>query len=239
MTETEDHVPSRECFRDRVGPEGFAFPACKICNNGAGQLEQVVALYLLLANHDDANVSPDQLRRLILGVGNNNRDLLPSIEVNARAARRHFRNKGMQLAPGAVFGEMPIATLPSGHREAFELFGRRLTCAIYYKEVGRPLPLDHYLVAAWLPWSEAMSGNIIETAVGLFPTLTITNRRNTDIGDQFSYRWGFHPDGSIFGFVAQFSKSYYFICAAAAPNLHNANNEGIPGWKLHANDVVL
>lgn len=240
-TETEDHVPSRECFRRRVGPEGFTFPACAICNNGAGQLEQVAALYFLLANHDTGDGAIEQLRRLASGVANNNAELLPSFEINANATRGHFRRKGMNLRPGEAYGMMPLATLPPGHGDVFALFGRRLTCALYYKEVGRPLPLDHYIVAAWIPWSEVAAGkvDIVDTATEMFPALTVGNRRNTDIGDQFSYRWGVHPDSSIFGFIAQISKSFFFLGAAVSPELYHSSSENAHGWRQHATDVVL
>jgi len=145
----------------------------------------------------------------------------------------------MKLPPGQAFGTLPLATLPPGHSNAFELFGRRLTCAIFYKEVGRPLPLDFYIAAGWIAWAEVAAGriNIVEIASEMFPSLTIGNRRNTDIGDQFSYRWGAHPDSSIFGFVAQISKSFFFLGAAVAPALYHASNEKAQGWKEHVTDL--
>lgn len=236
-TETEDHVPSRECFRDRLGPEGFVFPACKICNNGAGQLEQVIALYVTMADYGERPA--EQLIKLASGVANNNPDLLPKFELNANVARKHFRDKGMRLAPGDAYGQTPIATLPAGHRDAFDLFGRRLTCALYYKELRKPLPLDYFLVTGWLPWSEGIQSDAFQKMAGYFPNAVSTGRTNTDIGDQFSYEWGLHPDGEIFGFMAQFAHSYFFLGAAASPDLHAANNMGRPGWKKHAEDVVI
>jgi hypothetical protein len=236
-TESEDHVPSRECFFDRIGPEGFVFPACKLCNNGAGQLEQVVALYLLIANKSD-RLSLKQMQRLANGVRNNNPELLPMIELRANLARQHFRNKGLQLDKGQTFAEQPIATLPVGHQKAFQLFARRLTCALFYKETGRPLPLDFYIIVAWLPWYEGAATDAVENAINLFPAFTMTNRRNTDIGDQFSYRWGMHSDGSIFGFVAKFSESYYVFGAAASPELHQGHGNMSEGWVQHSEDVT-
>ncbi len=237
-TETEDHVPSRECFVDRIGPEGFTFPACRLCNNGAGPLEQVIALYLIISNHSGRG-SNKQFAKLVNGVRNNNPELLPKMELRANLARQHFKDKGLKLAPGEAYGDKPIATLPEGNRAAFELFARRLTCALFYKELGHPLPLDFYIAVTWLPWSEGASTAAIETATNLFPSVTMTNRRNTDIGDQFSYRWGFHPDGNIFGFVAKFSESYYVFGAAAAPELHAQDGPAAAGWKRHIDDVVL
>ncbi len=232
-TQSEDHVPSRECFRNRVWPEGYAFPACQRCNNAAGRLEQVVALYMLLANHDDEEPVRDQFLRLIKGVRNNNPELMPRVDQGARAARRFFREKGMTLAPGATFGETPVLELPVGNRAAFELFARRLTCALYYKEVGRPLPLDHYIAAAWIPFADPAAPNFAEKAKELFPGVRMTNRSNTNIGEQIVYLWGFHPEETLFGFAAQFTKSYFFFGCAVAPELYG----GTENWKPHSADV--
>lgn len=237
-TESEDHVPSRECFRQRVGPEGFSFPACKACNNGAGQLEQVVALYLLMADHSEAGDIGDQLQRLVNGVHNNNPDLLPQVTLRANLARKHFREKKLTLPPGQTYSQSPIATLPPGHGIAFKLFVRRLACALYYKEIGKPVPLEYRIAGTWVPWNEAESGNGVADAIQLFPELRVTNRRNTDIGDQFTYKWGADADGTIFGFVAQFSQSYFFIGAVAAPYLHLTEREAHPGWQVHSEDVT-
>lgn len=233
-TTTKDHVPSRECFRNRVWPHGYEFPACQRCNGAAGKLEQVVALYLLLANHEDQGPERDRLLKLIQGVRNNNPELLPRINLGANDVRRYLRDKNLSLSSGMTHGDVPLAELPIGNRAAFELFARRLTCALYYKEVGTPLPLDHFIATAWLPFADPGSADFTAKAHELFPELTMTNRRNTDIGNQFFYRWGFHSDRTLFGYAAQFAKSFFFFGASALPELYG----GTENWKPHSEDVA-
>ncbi|GAA0296192.1 hypothetical protein GCM10009087_02420 [Sphingomonas oligophenolica] len=225
-------MPSRECFRDRIAPEGFAFGACKRCNNSAGQWEQAVALTLLLADHSDALPSGKQFEKLVTGVANNNPELMPKILKGPKAARHHFRAKGLWLSPGTTFAETTILELPAEMRAAFKLFARRLTCAIFYKEVGYPLPLDWIMAVAWSPWSEPATHKAADVSNNLFPEYVLTGRRNTNIGEQFRYRWGFHPEGNLFGFAAQFSKAYLIFGCAVAPSLH----KGEDGWEPHSSD---
>lgn len=40
----EDHFPSRALFRERVWPEGYAFPACARCNRATSADELIVAM---------------------------------------------------------------------------------------------------------------------------------------------------------------------------------------------------
>jgi len=234
---TEDHVPSRECFKDRIGPEGYGFAACQRCNNSAGQYEQAVALALLLGDHSTDEPSTAQFRKLTSGVANNNPELMPIIRPGARAARQHFRNKGMSLPPGQSYADTTILELPVAIRPAFNLFARRLTCALFYKEAGRPMPLDWMMAVAWSHIAEPASVQAAATSNSLFPAYTLTKRTNTSIGDQFHYRWGYHPEGNLFGFMAQFSKSFLVFGCAVAPEIYNANKD-VAGWEEHSTDVA-
>lgn len=236
-TEEEDHVPSRECFRGRQWPEGYAFPACSRCNRAASQIEQGVALYLMLANHDPEDPHPEQLQKLVKGVANNNPELLPKVTVRANDARRHFKSRGMRLAPGQSYADTPLLELPPANRDALLLFSRRLTCAIYYKEIGRPIPLDWNIATVWTPVSDPVAFDLASKANEMFPDLRITTRRNTSLGEQFVYRWGCQEDGSIFGFAAQFSKSFIFMGATAAPEF--SSSQVSEAWRPHLSDLSL
>lgn len=231
-TETEDHVPSRECFRRREGPEGFGFPACRECNHSASQMEQAIALYILVANFDGVAPDDTQFAKLVNGVRNNTPALSPRMVRTARAARDFMKRQGIPLRPGQTYAETPLAVLPGGHRQAFDLFGRRLTCALHYKHVGKPLALDHYIRASWLPWSHPSAPGAVEASASLFPNLEKGKRSNTDIGEQFLYRWVWNADEATFGFTAQFSQSV-FISGASSPSNPSAAQE----WRLHSSDV--
>jgi hypothetical protein len=233
-TETIDHVPSRECFADRVGPEGYEFPACARCNHGSGKIEQAVALYLLLANHEERDPSSKQMKRLLLGVRNNTPELMPAFEMNARAARKFFKQANRTLAPGKTFAETPLLQVPEGFRSAFDLFARRLTCALYYREVGTPLPLDYFIAVAWIHWENPVAADVARRGRELFPQLTLTNRRNTNIGEQFTYLWGHKPTDNLFGYIAQFSKSFLVMGGVVGPNLHSGDER----WVLHQRDLL-
>lgn len=234
--ETEDHVPSRECFKNRIGPEGFAFPACQRCNSQSSQLEQAIAFYIMMGNYAEGGLVPEQFEKLGWGVANNNPELLPSVTIDARTARRHYRETGMTLPRGFTYAEAPIAQLPTANRAAFEVFGRRLTCALFYKEVGSPLPLDFRIATGWSQFIDPKSRDLEVTAKNLFPNLSMTNRRNTNIGDQFTYRWGYKEEG-LFGFVAQFSKSFYFLGCAVAESIYIAGTGDPRQWKVHREDI--
>lgn len=231
-TETEDHVPSRECFNGRVAPEGYSFPACGRCNALSSQLEQVVAAYLMMSNYAPDAFEAERFEKLLKGVANNNPDLLPKVGLSAREARRHYRASGLRPPPGFTYSDAPLAALPKGNLDAFEVFARRLTCALYHKEVGCPLPLDYFITSGWIQCIDPRSRELADLSRRLFPEAKLTHRTNTDIGDQFAYRWGYRPAG-LFAYTAQFSQSFYFLGGAVSPELHSGGEL----WRVHREDI--
>lgn len=229
---TIDHVPSRECFKNRIGPEGFEFPACAECNNGSGQLEQVVALYLHMANHDVKEPPFAQYTRLIGGVANNNANYLPRL-MGANERRRAARAMNYSLRPGETYAEAPIVELPPENAQAFELFERRLTCALFYKHIGKIMPSEVMMRTMHLPFVNQKAEKLLEGIMPNMAILTKTNRQNTDIGEQFAYAWNSKKAEDFFIFVAQFSKSYFVVGIAARPN-----KETRGGYRAHSKDIV-
>jgi len=232
-TEVPDHVPSRQCFRGRVGPEGFEFPACDRCNQMSPQLEQVFALYLMMGDHSEDPIDDAAFKKLLQGVANNNPDLMPVLNLTARQARQHYKGRGLNLPVGMTFSEAPLAELPVGNRDAFLAFSRRLTCALYYKEVGHPLPLDFKIATGWVQIVDPSARPLEKAVIDFLPEFRMTERRNTNIGDQFQYRWG-HKDEGIFAFAAQLRASFYIIGAAVSPAFPTGDD---PKWQVHRDDV--
>ncbi len=212
------------------------FPACEKCNSAASQIEQAVALYFMLANHEEIDPDTTQLRKLLRGVSNNNPDLMPSMTRSANEARQHFKKRGLSLDSGRTYKDIPLLKLPVANKRAMEFFSRRLTCALYYKEVGHPLPSAWRMVNVWTHLIDPIAVDLAAAAREMFPQVEVTTRRNTTLGEQFIYRWGCNEDRTIFGFAAQFSRSFLFVGAAAAPqHVQEARAEA---WRPHSDDII-
>ncbi|MBM3090273.1 hypothetical protein GFB56_05525 [Ensifer sp. T173] len=229
---TIDHVPARECFRDRVGPEGYEFPACAECNNTAGPIEQVVALYLIMGNHDGMSSVP-HMQKLIRGVHNNNPQFLPVLDLTANEKRRAIRGHRFMLPAGQPFSHAPVARLPEENREAFKFFERRLVCALYYKHMSAVLLRTHLIRTHRVQAIATSAEDLIREAAPMMPNAEHGNRQNTNIGEQFLYVWYGDPKTEIFTFLAQFSKSFVFVGIACPPEAHEGGEDYYP----HSEDL--
>lgn len=233
-----DHVPSRECFRDGIGPEGYEFPACYQCNHDPSQIEQAVAFYIGLGDFRNEYYSKKQMRKLARGTANNTPHLAPKIFLSANEKRRAAREAGITLQPGQSYADLPLALMPIGIEDAFRLFARRLTCALYYREVGHPLP-PNFLIRTDMRrrTDPGFEMGVMSEIASLMPTLVRATRRNTSIGDQFLYRFGYSEADHLFGYVAQIRDGCLIFGSAVAPGHPDITDE--EDWDPHHGDFRL
>lgn len=231
---TIDHVPSRECFLGRVGPEGYEFPACKECNNSAGRAEQTVALYRHCTDFSEDQRGKPQVRKLLDGLRNNSPTRMPIMNVTVNQKRRAALRSGITLQPGETFSSLPIIGINREVHDDFAIFSRRLTCALFYKHIGKVMPQTHMVKTQWMQFAHGKADELIAAITADMPNLTLAARVNTNIGQQFGYRWYADNETETFAFVAQFAKAFFVFGIASRSNEATTDD----GWKSHATEIV-
>jgi len=208
---TEDHVPSRECFVERQWPEGFVFPACGPCNAKIASIEQGMALLIRVTDHDESRLDQSVLEKLIRGVRNNTPDMLPREFTSDRERDKAIVDSGWVPGPGETLADAPVLALGPGWRDAVHAFARKLTLALYYKESGQPLPLDHYIRTEFFQFTDHAAPEIVDQFHSMMPEYRTGERRNFDFGDQFQYIVGRSDEEGVFAFLAQLARSWYIV----------------------------
>ena len=229
-----DHVPSRECFFRRIGPEGFEFPACSACNAKLSKIEQAVAMLVLLADYRGIT-DDDQMKKLVAGVSRNTPEMLPSGFHSLREKRNWLKEIGIAPRQGELVADVPIMKMDPRWRTSFEAFCRKLLTALYYKEMGKPLSQKNIIRTYFAQFVDVKARSVVETMQSMLPELRIGERRNTNIGDQFSYIFGKREDADLFAFCAQMSHSWFIVGMAAKPE-HVSDRHG---YMSHADNLRL
>lgn len=232
---TQDHVPSRECFVQRQWPEGFVFPACHPCNAKISSIEQGMALLIRLTDQDETRIDQPMLEKLIRGVRNNTPQMLPR-EFATQAERiRAIADSGWRPGAGESWADAPVMELDAGWRDSVHAFAHKLTLALYYKEVGQPLPLDHYMRTEFFQFTDHATPEIVEEFGKLLPDYRAGDRRNFDFGDQFQYITGRSDEEGMFAFLAQLSRSWFIVGVTVPSNL----GEGRANYIKHEDELRL
>ncbi len=231
---TVDHIPSRQCFKNRIGPEDFEFGACESCNKLTRNLEQISALYLHAFGPISEGVPTEsELIKLLQGVRNNNPNSLPNLDLTANQKRRAAKNFYAFETPFQSYSESPIIEVPREAVLALKVSNRKLACALYYKETNHILPQSAMVANIQSQIGHNTEKKLVEFAKNQLPNLRKAERRNTNIGDQFLYLWNATEDAKLFSYIAQFHKSFVFFAAISL--LENESYQNF--WTSHANDI--
>jgi hypothetical protein len=198
---TADHVPPRACFPDGYAPEGFEFPACKACNEGAVKQDQIFGLYALLLDFDESKLQRPEylakLNKLRQGVRNNYPDALPDEDT---ATPVYGVNSLYSPSPVAISVQTPPAL-----KEAAVVMGKKLTHALYLRESGNRLTAAHSFLSSVYQPQQGGTETLTTYFASLLPNQTVGERSNIkDYGDQFRYISGFKPEQDFFVYAAQF-----------------------------------
>lgn len=214
---TIDHVPPRTCFPDRIGPEGFEFPACVWCQIASRKDEMALGFYVRLIDHDMQNYREDQSTKALVGLRNNLPELMPRFDLPGSKKRRSYQSFGVEKPQGVFSSDLPIVGVPEEAHEPILRYARKMACALFYREMGRPTPLDY---SVWATWSQVQNRTQMERwrKFGeMTPLITKGGRTNLDLGSRFAYRCNKRSAPDLFAAIAQFGHGMVIAMGVVTP----------------------
>lgn len=214
---TIDHVPARTCFYKRVGPEGFEFPACGSCQTSTRLSELIFGFYARLMDPDDDRYDEGDAVRLFQGIRNNAPHLIPNLELPAATKRQALRDYGIEV-PEVDLDDVPLVGVPTEFHRAATIVARKIVLATYYREMKLIAGPGSRVMARWSQLQIPQGADLHRQLSSYLPNKTVGTRVNTDIGDQFSYVWGFNPDDELFAICGQLCGSLMLLCAIVPPD---------------------
>lgn len=210
---TVDHVPPKACFPVGFSPEGFEFPACEACNNGTSQFDSIFGLYSLLG--DFRTHTPDDIKRiekLRYELGKRYPDAFSDPST-------HFpiHRAGSIITPVPVafsVGATPLV------QQSIEKMGEKLTHALFYREMGKPLTPDYRFMTSSYQIQREGTQELTALFKSLLPDTRIGERPNVkSYGDRFTYMSGCKPEEGFFLFAAQFGYGFLIWGMVLGPNI--------------------
>lgn len=197
-----DHAPARICFVKKSGPQGFEFPSCSSCNRAVATSEQVMAFYIRSFGRVEDIGDTSEYDKLISGIVN-----------NAPRAIPQFKQKRSAL--NAMMGITSVAertmTIPDAANRHIELFALKILYAIYYKTTGRMAGSSNRYLLHWAQAGTEEARKMAARADAWFDQYVVGRRPNVDLGEQFIYQSGYHPQHGFFGIKMSFGRSFVFF----------------------------
>ena len=233
VAETEDHCPARICFRDKIGPEDWSFPACRACNSAISGTEQVVAFFIRALDHTDANMRDADLRRLYRGVHNNHPEVLPKLFPSANEKRRMLQHLGITRAPGELLEDVPVMAVPVALGPHLSYFNRKLAAAMFYRQTSQILTNDYVTMGHWFQSQDPSLASVLETLGPAWSHKFQGKRKNLEFGDQLSVIVASASAPAVMSYVVQFGSSLCFWGGAGLPTGEEKTENWTPYRPIH------
>ncbi|QDH33773.1 hypothetical protein [Porphyrobacter sp. YT40] len=210
---------------------GFEFPACQDCQHRYRQEEQYFAFICRMCDRDNANYDRDTSRRLISGVANNLKHLLPNPHLSAIEKRRGLKSLGLSKPLGMASSDIPVVELPPEIDPVLRAVAIKIGLALFYRHKGS-VAKSHYGVAAY--WSQFSDQTAMQKLSRIAKELSgaeIGRRPNLEFGNRFQYRWSKEAEGEpdIFVCLARFGLGLT-ICVMIADITNWASDEFDEEW---------
>ncbi|MBI1423771.1 MAG: hypothetical protein GC149_09935 [Gammaproteobacteria bacterium] len=148
----------------------------------------------------------------IRAVAYNYPEILVELQPTLRQKRNAVKKYNITLPDGESSADLPVLSLKGPLvNKAVTNFGRKLFLALYYKHTGEILPKKAGIALLWFSNLQIENNelpNEIASLVSNFPKL---ERCNTNLSDQFFYRYVFSECGNLAVFVAFFRQSFAIL----------------------------
>lgn len=229
---TVDHVPPQACFRKGYFPEGFEFPACELCNSSTKDDDQIFGYHIQLGDPDLANKDIKTILRLQDGVRNNYRTALPNLTLSDEQKKAALLAMGLQPPPDEILRHVPVARLSDDFQKAASTIGRKLACALYFRETKKILATSHFIWTACFHLPNPRSRAISDYLAKLLPDQTIGGRTNIkEYGRRFGYKSGYKSDDDFFVCACQFGAGFVVL---SITGLRERRYSNVPEGELHS-----
>jgi hypothetical protein len=217
---TVDHVPPKACFPVGHWPETFEFPACESCNHGTTMHDQIFGFYSMLLDFDRENISEAEIAKLRSGIENNYPGALPDTSAPLLHHMGVEVNKPRALLYTMTGGLGDKWQRRSALDEAATVVGRKLTCALYYRESKKALTTGHSIMTGCHQIQNSNTAALTEYFAQLLPDETIGLRSNIrEYGKRFVYKWGIKEKEESFVYAAQFGMGLLVWGIATGPDV--------------------
>jgi len=214
---TIDHIPARTCFFGRQYPEGFEFPACDHCQSASRLDEMAFAFYARALDRNSANFDGPATTKMITGLANNLPHLLPNPFLDGRKKRDAFKRMGLRKPANVLAERLPVIEIDPELHQRIERYARKIACALYYREQERIASADHLILADWGQFNDNPFMDSSKGFIEMTPLITVGQRTNVNIGDQFVYRCNKCDDPDVLAALAGFGRGIVLRILVADP----------------------
>lgn len=226
---TGDHCPPQALFVRRICPEGYIFPACKACNAGSKQADELVSFIARLNSGSKFKYAPaecDHTKRLGKSLEKKYPQMMQTMfGVSAEEKRALARRLIMSPEEGMTSKYLPIMRVPPEAQDSIRLLGAKMVKALHFKHSGKIVPSGAVITVEWQPNVAAV---VDPMPVDLFKNMRLAEplqRTKIDLSHQFAYTYQVEADGTVGSYLLKFCETFLIVgIVAFDPDYNRRDN---------------
>ncbi|WP_281984006.1 hypothetical protein [Thalassorhabdomicrobium marinisediminis] len=175
---TIEHAPPKVFFRNKQRPAGLEFPACRRCNNGSSQQDQVASYFSVTSGLVEE--SKETANKLLQGIANNTPDVLKLLS---------HRSEERMIVRGES-QNMVIANIhPNLRRKWINLWVAKQAFALWYHHTGEIIDQNGLVSVNWITNHALMQRGLPEELLNLAVSEGSLEQGKIQVSDQYFYRF--------------------------------------------------
>lgn len=209
---TEDHVPGRSLFLERLWPSGYVFPACVRCNNETSRDEALLAWLVRIRLSDFSPATEREFEKFTLELTRRFPEIWAGINLHSRVeTRRLLREMNLPTSMPGVTDLVHSMNLPDQVKEASERYGAKLGKALHYRHTRKIVPTNAVINSKMFTNVNALGPSLPAQVFSFLTGEAEIQRASTSLKDQFDYRFAVVEEGEASAFVISFGESMVIV----------------------------
>ena len=212
QSDSIEHAPPVVLFLGRDRPRGLEFSACKRCNLGSSQRDQVAACLAIIARDAASNENHgEEIAKLLRAINRNNPEVLQYFEDTGKSDEVTI----------SVNGRESVRYLVPMNRRVFRdwlnPWAAKQACALWFQETDAIIDQNQRILITWIMPDEFHRVGVHEKILETLPTYESMKMGKRDYSNQFAYHFAVNSKENLGGFFVILQNSVAFI-ALILPN---------------------
>lgn len=196
-------------FDGSYRPNELVIPACSNCNHGTSTTDLVVSV-MSRWRYSNTDVELSDHRRLAAQLRKDAPEIVEEWTkmrgVERVKARFQLAQRGVHVPPDSGLISIGPRTIPH-----LNLFAHKLTLAIYFVKMARPLTNSGVLSAYWRTKEDFQVGGLPKEILEMLPHHDFLKQGEWNERETFEYRYAVNEEDDIFAVAARCRVGLFFL----------------------------
>jgi hypothetical protein len=193
---TQDHVPAKVFFRNKVWPEGHLFPACKQCNDATRKDEQLLAFVARFGHGPNEDEDFEEWRKMNLDISRYQRDVWQNLVMRPIEKRRALEVLGIERPDGMFLDDIPIVKISSNIiGRSMNRIGFKIGASLHFLHTNKMIHHNGGCFISFRLNSQGLHDVLDPPELGVYFKEGTVRRDKVDLASQFWYKFCATEDG--------------------------------------------